>query len=69
MAKNKNTYVYVTLRHFEYKHLPEHLQKISKPFYEMAHMFSNANPLSADMILALHKLLEAKDAMVRAFIP
>ena len=61
--------IYAVLRHFEYKHLPKGLQAISKPFHDLAHDLSTRNPDNVEMILALHKLLEAKDAFVRAFIP
>ena len=42
------------LSYFQYLHLPERLQAVSRPFSELADE------------VALRKLLEAKDAAVRA---
>lgn len=53
------------LSFFEYKHLPEHLQKIAKPFCDMAHDLGGM-PLDWELISGLRKLLEAKDCFVRA---
>lgn len=56
------------LRYFEYAHLPEQLQAVSRPFYEMAHLC--AERLDGPEVTAgLRKLLEAKDCMVRAALP
>jgi hypothetical protein len=53
------------LRHFEFGHLPSHLQEISRPFHDLAHDL--AGRLSGPELSAgLRKLLEAKDCMVRA---
>ena len=53
------------LRHFEFGHLPAHLQEISRPFHDLAHDLSGK--LSGPELSAgLRKLLEAKDCMVRA---
>lgn len=54
------------LKHFSYKHLPPHLAKVSKPFCELAHELEAALPASAEKSVALRKLLEGKDAAVRA---
>ncbi len=54
------------LQFFEYKHLPEHLQAISRPFGEMAAWISNTLPDNPEKTVALRKLLEAKDCAVRA---
>jgi hypothetical protein len=51
---------------FVYKHLPEHLQKISKPCAELAHKMSEELPPSDELEVGLRKLLEAKDCFVRA---
>lgn len=51
---------------FEYGHLPEHLQVISKPFAEMARQILATLPRNPERTVALRKLLEAKDAAVRA---
>jgi len=53
------------LRHFEFGHLPDRLQEVSKPFHALAHDL--AGKLSGPELSAgLRKLLEAKDCMVRA---
>lgn len=57
------------MRFFKYDHLPEHLQKISKPFGDMASWVQNTIPRNAERTVALRKLLEAKDAAVRANLP
>ena len=50
---------------FVYEHLPPHLQEVSKPFGELAKMIL-ALPRNPERSVALRKLLEAKDAAVRA---
>lgn len=57
------------LKHFRYDHLPEHLQEISKPFGELAAEVADRGGDMAEATTALRKLLEAKDAAVRAVIP
>jgi hypothetical protein len=54
------------LRWFEYSHLPEHLQSVSKPFGELATMIAATIDSGPERTVALRKLLEAKDAAVRA---
>jgi hypothetical protein len=56
------------IQFFEYKHLPEHLQSVSKPFCEMAKNIIKALPPNTEREMALRKLLEAKDCAVRAMI-
>lgn len=57
------------LRYFEYGHLPDHLQAISKPFCDLARNLADAGATDqAELTVALRKLLEAKDAAVRAFV-
>lgn len=52
---------------FSYDHLPRALQKISAPFCDLAaHILSL--PRNPERTVALRKLLESKDAAVRAFI-
>ena len=53
---------------FAYAHLPEHLQAVSKPFGEMAKQIVETLPRNPERTVALRKLLEAKDAAVRAFL-
>lgn len=50
---------------FEYAHLPPHLQEVSKPFGELAQLIL-ALPRNPERTVALRKLLESKDAAVRA---
>ncbi len=54
------------MKYFEYAHLPEHLQEVSKPFGEMAQKMHAALPDGPEKSAGLRKLLEAKDCMVRA---
>ena len=71
------------LSYFEYEHLPERLQQISRPFCELARALGGqaftqleaiaenacANGVDAvEITVAMRKLLEAKDAAVRAFV-
>lgn len=57
------------MRYFEYAHLPEHLQKVSRPFGELAEQIHQSVPRSAERAAGLRKLLEAKDCIVRAVLP
>lgn len=50
---------------FAYEHLPPHLQAVSKPFAELAEKILEL-PRNPERTVALRKLLEAKDAAVRA---
>lgn len=54
------------LKWFEYNHLPEHLQVVSKPFGELANLIVAETAKGPERSVALRKLLEAKDAAVRA---
>lgn len=66
------------LRFFEYDHLPERLQEISKHFHWLAYALVGYAPLhenstheqivlsGPELTVALRKLLEAKDCAVRA---
>ena len=57
------------LQFFVCGHLPEHLQKISIPFGEVALMgIMNVLPRNPERTVALRKLLESKHAAVRAAI-
>lgn len=56
------------LQFFEYAHLPEDLQTISKPFGLLAHHLVNNLPRNPERTVALRKLPEAKDCAVRARI-
>jgi hypothetical protein len=54
------------LRYFHYSHLPPTLQAASKPFCDLARHIVTTLPRNAERTVALRKLLEAKDAGVRA---
>lgn len=54
------------LRWFAWEHLPPRLQEISKPFGELANVLVDTLPQCAERTVALRKLLEGKDAAVRA---
>lgn len=54
------------LKYFQYSHLPPHLQTISAPFANLASLIVEAVPRNAERTVALRKLLESKDAAVRA---
>ena len=54
------------MKWFAYAHLPEHLQKHSKPFGELAEGIVSTIDPGPERTVALRKLLEAKDAAVRA---
>lgn len=54
------------LKWFAYSHLPEHLQAHSKPFGELAEHIAGSIAPGPERTVALRKLLEAKDAAVRA---
>ena len=54
------------LKYFAYSHLPDHLQTISAPFGELARKIADRGGDPAEMTTALRKLLESKDAAVRA---
>lgn len=56
------------LQFFEYSHLPEHLQAVSKPFGELAKHLDETLPSNAETTVALRKLLESKDCAVRALL-
>jgi len=55
-----------TIQFFSYEHLPEKLQKVSKAFYDLAHLMEDTLPDSAEKSAGMRKLLEAKDCFVRA---
>jgi len=54
------------LEFFEYGHLPEHLQAVSKLVHDLAHDMVDALPDGPELTAGLRKLLEAKDCFVRA---
>lgn len=54
------------LRFFTYGHLPPKLQTVSRHFAITANLLTERLPRSAERTVALRKLLESKDAAVRA---
>lgn len=62
---NRHPAVQSVLRFFAYDHLPPKLQDVSKAFAELAYKIADG-PQNAEATVALRKLLEAKDAAVRA---
>lgn len=56
------------MQFFAYAHLPERLQAVSKPFGVLAEQLVETLPSNAERTVALRKLLEAKDAAVRALL-
>lgn len=54
------------IQFFRYDHLPPALQEISRPFCEMAQAMVLGLPRNPERTVALRKLLESKDAAVRA---
>ena len=68
------------LQFFAYEHLPPHLQEVSKPFCRLARQIVEPSevvdgiasrfplPRNPERTVALRKLLEAKDAAVRALV-
>lgn len=54
------------LRFFHYAHLPAVLQARSKPFCDLARQIIDGTPRNPERTVALRKLLEAKDAAIRA---
>lgn len=56
------------LQFFAFAHLPVHLQAVSKPFGDMAQQIVDTLPRNPERTVALRKLLEAKDAAVRALL-
>ena len=57
------------MRFFEYEHLPEDLQTVSKKCSALANTMENMLPPGAEKSAGLRKLLEAKDCFVRANLP
>jgi hypothetical protein len=55
-----------TIQYFGYAHLPEQLQKVSKPLSDLAHLMEETLPDGPEKSAGMRKLLEAKDCFVRA---
>lgn len=56
------------LKWFAYEHLSQHLQVVSRPFGELARKVIELVEGGPERTVALRKLLEAKDAAVRAHL-
>ena len=56
------------MQFFAYSHLPPALREVSKPFCDQASRMIETLPRNPERSVALRKLLESKDAAVRAFI-
>ena len=54
------------MKWFEYSHLPDALKAVSQPFHELAAAIVIGIEAGPERTVALRKLLEAKDAAVRA---
>lgn len=54
------------LQFFAYDHLPPNLQEVSQQYYHLAHQMVHMLPRNPERTVALRKLLESKDAAVRA---
>lgn len=52
--------------YFQYTHLNGQLREVSKLFYELANQVVQVIPRCPERTVALRKLLEGKDAAVRA---
>lgn len=55
------------LRYFQFNHLPEKLQQVSKPFCDLANQIATQTS-GPETTMGLRKLLEAKDCIVRAHL-
>jgi hypothetical protein len=56
------------MQFFGYSHLPAHLAAVSQPFCDLAAKIVETLPRNPERTVALRKLLEAKDAAVRALV-
>ena len=54
------------LKFFRFDHLQPDLQQYSVPFFNLAHWIAVNIPAGPERTVVLRKLLEAKDAAVRA---
>lgn len=66
-ARPTNQEIAHVLQFFVFEHLPPHLRPISGAFADLAHRVADG-PHNAETTVALRKLLEAKDAAVRAHL-
>ena len=57
-----------TIKYFEYEHLPDKLQAVSKPIGELAKKMESELPDGPEKSAGMRKLLEAKDCFVRSMV-
>lgn len=69
ITQGRHPGVVTALAWLAFSHLPEPLQRLSRPFYQTAvELIIEVKTDSAELTTALNKLVEAKDWMVRAGI-
>lgn len=69
LTESRDQRVHDALQWLTYAHLPEALRKFSAPFFATAvDLIVDIRADSDELIIALHKLTEAKDAAMRAGI-
>lgn len=70
MARELHPAAAELLEFFDFDHLPPTLQVVSQPFHALAHRLTGEDmDLSgAELTVALRKLVESKDAAVRAAV-
>ena len=56
------------MKWLSYAQLPQHLQVVSKPYWDLGILICNAIPAGPERTVALRKLVESKDCAVRAII-
>jgi hypothetical protein len=56
------------MQFFTCAHMPTHLRAVSEPFCDLAEQIVATLPRNPERTVALRKLMEAKDAAVRAAI-
>ena len=56
------------LSYFVYEHLPLYLQRVSKPVDDLAWDVAVRFPQNDELEMALRKLLEAKECLLRAVV-
>lgn len=59
------------MKHFEYGHLPEPMRAVSAKYHQMAHSLAaqfDPDDDVAELVTAMRKLLESKDAAVRSVL-
>lgn len=66
-GQNKDAVEHI-MQFFTYAHLPPKLADVSRPFAELANGIIISLPRNPERTVALRKLLEAKDAAVRALV-